>query len=38
MVDNFVDSSKWSAFVADDGKNYDDVKGGIEYENQPLVY
>ena len=38
MVDNFVDSPKWSAFVAYDGKDYDDVKGEIEYENQPMVY
>ena len=38
MLDNFVDSPKWSAFVANDGKDYDDVKGEIEYENQPVVY
>ena len=36
MVDNFVDSPKWSAFVADDGKDYVDVEGKIEYDNQPV--
>ena len=36
MVDNFVDSPKWSALVADDGKDYVNVEGKIEYDNQPV--
>ena len=36
MVDNFVDSPKWSALVADDGKDYVNVEGKIEYMEQPV--
>ena len=36
MVDNFVDSPKWSALVADDNNDYVNVEGRIEYDNQPV--
>ena len=36
MVDNFVDSPKWTALVADDGKDYVNVEGKIEYMEQPV--
>ena len=36
MVDNFVDRPKWSAFVAEDNKDYVELEGGITYDDQPV--
>ena len=36
MVNNLVDSPKWSAFVADDDEDYVNVEGSIEYLEQPV--
>ena len=36
MVNNLVDSPKWSAFVADDNEDYVNVEGSIEYLEQPV--
>ena len=35
MVDNYVASPKWSAFVADDGEDYVNIEGEITYMEKP---
>ena len=36
MVNNYVDSPKWEAFVATDGDDYVNVEGGITYMDKPV--
>ena len=36
MVNNYVASPKWSAFVADDGEDYVDIEGEITYMEKPV--
>ncbi len=36
MVNNFVDSPKWSAIVATDGEDYVNLKGKITYDGVPV--
>ena len=36
MVNNYVASPKWSAFVADDGEDYVNIEGEITYDDLPV--
>ena len=36
MVNNYVPSPKWSAFVADDGEDYVNIEGEITYMDEPV--
>ena len=36
MVNNYVDSPKWDAFVATDGKDYVNIEGKILYDDKPV--
>ena len=36
MVNNYVASPKWSAFVATDGEDYVNVEGKITYMEKPV--
>ena len=36
LVNNYVQSPKWEAFVATDGEDYVNIKGKITYYEQPV--
>ena len=36
LVDNYVGSPKWSAFVATDGEDYVNIEGEITYDDLPV--